>query len=412
MHPSATDSVDAMVLDADLRQALVAIRSLGRHGLRVAAFGQRRSAPALASRWCREGLVSPAPPTSRRSLEALELALRHIRPHVLIPSADGTVELLRRHRVLLGQKARIALAQDDALEIAIDKERSLSLAQELGIGVPRGVIVRAPDDVRAAIREVRLPAVVKPTQSWQEDEHGGARLDARLVIDEAEARCAVAELTRFGGRALFQEYLPGRREAVSLFCTDGVVRARFAQWAERTSPPIGGESVLRQSIAVPQDLGGSAERLVREIGLDGYAEVEFRRDGDGAPRLMEINPRLSASVELAVRSGIDFPALLYRWAAGEPVAAVRGYKVGTWMRYLRGDLMSTVAALRQRGRPGVAPPCQALMGFAASFLRPMRYDYLDWRDPSPALRAAANFWQEMLHATTRARSRLAQRWSG
>ncbi len=43
-------------------------------------------------------------------------------------------------------------------------------------------------------------------------------------------------------------------------------------------PPLGGVSVFRKSIAVPQDIGDQAERLVRAINLEGYCEVEFRRD--------------------------------------------------------------------------------------------------------------------------------------
>src|SRR2546430_14580761 len=88
----------------------------------------------------------------------------------------------------------------------------------------------------------------------------------------------------------------------------------------RTDPPLGGLSVLRQSIAVPPDIGPQAEALVREIDLEGYSEVEFRRDAAGVSYLMEINPRLSASVEVAVRAGVDFPNLLYQWASGGPIA--------------------------------------------------------------------------------------------
>src|SRR2546428_11180085 len=129
-----------------------------------------------------------------------------------------------------------------------------------------------------------------------------------------------------------------------------------------SSDLLGGESVLRQSIAVPPDIGEHAELLVREIDLEGYSEVEFRRDSAGVPHLMEINPRLSASVEIAVRSGVDFPYLLYRWATEEPIDKVASYRIGGWMRYLSGDLMATVAALQQRSRPGVTPPVQAGLG--------------------------------------------------
>src|SRR5256885_4671083 len=60
--------------------------------------------------------------------------------------------------------------------------------------------------------------------------------------------CALPILTRLGGSVLFQRLLSGRREAVSLLYANGEIYARFAQWARRTDPPLGGESVLRQKI--------------------------------------------------------------------------------------------------------------------------------------------------------------------
>src|SRR5207245_7013715 len=140
--------------------------------------------------------------------------------------------------------------------------------------------------------------------------------------------------------------------------------------AKRTEPPLGGNSVLRQSIVVPPDTGAQAEALVRELDLEGYSEVEFRRDSNYVPYLMELNPRLSASVEIAVRSGVDFPCLLYQWASGGPIDKVEGYRTGGWMRYLTGDLMTTITALQQRGRPEVTPPVRAVLGFAHSFFMP------------------------------------------
>ncbi len=155
--------------------------------------------------------------------------------------------------------------------------------------------------------------------------------------------------------------------------------------------------MLRQSIAIPSDIGMQAEQLVREIELEGYSEVEFRRDSAGKPYLMEINPRLSASVELAVHAGVDFPYLLYQWANEERINQVAGYHVGGWMRYLRGDVASTVSALQQQGRPGIPARSQVLLDFFQSFCVPMNYDYLDWRDPFPALLTSADFVRYISH---------------
>ncbi len=382
---------DALVLNASLRQSLVAVRSLGRRGLRVAAAGVHHNTPALSSRWCRQAFVLPPEEALGAYLAALTAWLEATTARLLIASSDATIALLRAHRAWLEPRVRLALADERALAIAVNKEQTLAVARRLGLHVPREVVVRDAPELPVALTEVGLPAVVKPCESWLANGRQGARLGAQLVVTPAEARRAVAAVTRFGKAAHIQELLTGRREAVSFVYAGGEVYARFAQWATRTSPPLGGDSVLRQSIAIPRDIGPQAEALVREINLEGYSEVEFRRDAAGVPYLMEINPRLSASVEVAVRAGVDFPCLLYQWASGGPIERVASYRIGGWMRHLGGDITTTIAALRQQGRPGVSPPARALLDFGLSFLKPMAYDYWSWQDPLPAIRATTGF---------------------
>ena len=296
---------DVLVLNAALRQSLVAVRSLGRRELQVAAAGTHRDTPALSSRWCRQGFVFPPEEALDAYVATLDAWLERAGAQVLIASNDATIALLRLHRARFERRVCLALGDERALAIAVNKERTLAVARRLGLHVPCEIVVREVGDVPAALKEIGLPAVIKPCESWLWNGREGARLGAELVVTPAEARRAVAAVTRFGEPALLQQLLTGRREAVSFLYADGEVYARFAQWAKRTSPPLGGNSVLRQSIAIPADIGGDAESLVREINLEGYSEVEFRRDAAGVPYLMEINPRLSASVEVAVRAGVD-----------------------------------------------------------------------------------------------------------
>jgi predicted ATP-grasp superfamily ATP-dependent carboligase len=398
---------DALVLDANLRQSLVTVRSLGRRGLRVAALETadilKRSpyVPTFSSRWCRRSYIAPGYEQDTEPYhDYLKRLLESDGARVLITSSDGTLAVIRKHRAELERSARIALAKETALEAAINKDMTLEIARRLGIGIPRGVVVRAVGEVAEAIREIGLPAVIKPAESWLWGEGGqpGVRLICQLVTTAEEARMAVEELTQYGGSTIFQQFLAGRREAVSLLYANGEIYARFAQWAKRTQPPLGGTSVYRQSIAVPEDIGDSAERLVREIELEGYSEIEFRRDDAGAPYLMEINPRLSASIEVAVRAGVDFPYLLYQWANDERIDRVEKYRTGGWMRYLEGDLLTTAQAIRRSGRPGVTPPAQAIAEFVGAFFVPAGYDYADSKDPLPMWTATRDFayraWQK------------------
>lgn len=405
----ARKSFDALIVDAALRQSLVSVRSLGLRGYHVLALDTHADAPAFSSRWCAKSVVTPSTNIDEAYLDDLLHVLEQTGAKVLITSADGTVALVRRYRERLERHVQIALASDAALAIAVNKEQTLKIASQLGLNIPRGLLLSSVDDVAQAVHDIGLPAVVKPVESWLWNGPQGARFASQLVTTPEEARRSVAELTISGGTVLFQQFLTGRREAVSLLYAQGEVYARFAQWAKRMEPPLGGQSVVRQSIPMPEDIGVQAERLVRAIDLEGYSEVEFRRDSAGVPYLMEINPRLSASVEVAVRAGIDFPYLLYQWANGEKIDRPEGYRTGLWMRYLRGDIMTTIEALQQRGRPGVPTPARAILDFWLSFFIPMQYDYVDWRDPVPALKASLDFTRSWVGGAVMKRLKLQRR---
>jgi predicted ATP-grasp superfamily ATP-dependent carboligase len=353
--------------------------------------------PAFSSRWCQQAFICPADEGAEEYFSYLEQLLDQLSVRVLMASSDATVALIRQHREQLEQRVHIALAKEPALGIAINKERTLEIAEQLGLNIPRATSVKAVSQVEAALDEIGLPAIVKPVESWGWNKQEGMRLTCRLVTTLEEACLAVEELTRFGGTVLFQQFISGRRESISLLYAGGQVYARYAQWHTRI---VGGESAVRESIAVPADIGDAAERLVREIDLEGCSEVEFRRDSVGKPYLMEINPRLWASTELAVRSKVDFPYLLYQWASGEKIDMVKSYPVGGRLRYLKGEFLNIAAAFvpsRQKNKQEleVTPPARAILDFCLSFFTPMGYDCVDWRDPLPVWTAIVGFVRDI-----------------
>ena len=274
--------------------------------------------------------------------------------------------------------------------MANDKQRTLAIADELGIPHPRTVPIDRVEDASAALAEVGVPAVIKPVQSWVSNSDLATRVISEAVLNESEALAYVERLHEVGSTAVAQQLVTGPREAVSVFYAKGRVWAKFAQVAHRTTPALGGVSVVRESIPMPADLESAALALVHALDLEGYSEIEFRRDAADRPMLMEINARLSGSLELAVRSGVAFPALLWRWAAGEPLVPVAGFRTGVKMRHLKGDVKWLKENLKGRGkRPDCVPPKKALATFARDFLRRQSYDYMDRADLGPAFVAVA-----------------------
>jgi predicted ATP-grasp superfamily ATP-dependent carboligase len=205
------------------------------------------------------------------------------------------------------------------------------------------------------------------------------------VVDEVEALAVVQNYLSAGAKVLAQQLACGRREGVTLFIDGGEVRAACAHAAYRTSPPLGGASVIRESLPLQEDIHSAAVRLATAIGLEGVCEVEFRRDAAGRPLLMEVNARLAGTIENAVHSGVDLPMMIWQWATGEPVPQAGDYRTGVRTRWLRGDLRWLRDNRGRAGRPDSVPTARALAIFCAEFARTYHYDCLDRRDLGPAL---------------------------
>src|SRR5262249_126279 len=145
--PSASTRTDALVVDANLRQALLAVRALGRTGLTVGVAesedecSRSLGIPAFLSRWSAWHRVLPgvAHDPSGYVSALLDLVREHP-TRVLIPSGDASIAALRPRRSdfeALG--VSVALASEPALDVANDKQRTMEAAAELGIRYPRSV---------------------------------------------------------------------------------------------------------------------------------------------------------------------------------------------------------------------------------------------------------------------------------
>jgi predicted ATP-grasp superfamily ATP-dependent carboligase len=236
-------------------------------------------------------------------------------------------------------------------------------------------------DLAAVFAEFAFPFVLKPTVSWTGRSNG--RLVPVEVINRAEAEDAARRFLAAGSSLLAQEWACGRREGVTLFIVDGEVVASCGHAAYRTSPPLGGASVVRESIPIPPDIYSASVRLATAIGIQGSCEVEFRRDASNRALLMEINPRLAGTIYNAIHSGIDLPLMTWQWAAGLPVDRASGYRTGVRTRWLHGDLRWLQETPRRAGRPDGMSRARALWTFTTEFGRTRHYDCFDWRDLSP-----------------------------
>ena len=135
-------------------------------------------------------------------------------------------------------------------------------------------------------------------------------------------------------------------------------------------------SVLSEAIAPDPELLAGSERLLAELHWTGVAMVEFRRAPTGPAFLMEMNPRLWGSLQLAIDAGVDFPSLLVALHRGAPIPAAQA-RLGTRTRWLLGDVDHLLICLRRpelrrQLRNQRAPRCCAISRAASSTDRASR----------------------------------------
>lgn len=212
----------------------------------------------------------------------------------VVPTVDAELLPIARARSRFeAHGVELLLAPLEALERCIDK---LALHQ-----VCRDVLPCPETALAGEAAPSAGPWILKPRSG--SGSRGIRRLDS---LDELEA----------SDDWLVQELLPGAEYSVDvLIAADGQVLAAVPR--ERLKVDSG-VAVAARTVVDPelQELAG---RAALAVGIRGVANVQLKRDRQGRPRLLEINPRLAGTMELTVLAGANLPALWVELAEGRTV---------------------------------------------------------------------------------------------
>jgi len=389
---AATDKRTVLVTDAGRGSAIAMIRSLGRRGHRVIAADSEPGSLGFRSRYTDRICLYPSPTKDPRGfVTALLDAVSAEQVDLLIPVTDDTILPLSAGRELFNGSCRLALPAADALEITTNKMKTLELAARLGVPTPRTAVATSVEEACDAAAQFEWPIVIKPLASrlfrnQQCIEH----LSVGYAQDRAGLESSVRE---FVGRTpvLMQEYIRGTGFGVEMLTWRGRSLAAFQHRRLREVPISGGASSLRESVPLEREPFDFAARMLRALDWTGLAMVEFK-SGPRGLRLMEINGRPWGSLPLAVRSGVDFPALLAEMylngPPGELDETANSYRSGVRARNLELDLAWIGAVMAGvRRYPFLPAPSRrealaALIGLADPHCK---FDIQSFDDPWPGL---------------------------
>ena len=107
---------------------------------------------------------------------------------------------------------------------------------------------------------------------------------------------------------MLQEYLPGTEYTVDVLAVNGKVVAG----ATKRNGDVDG--IAKRSEIVPN--GEAFDQCVKAceaLSLDGNVGFDLKENADGVPYIIDINPRLTATVSLIQKAGLNLPYYGYRY---------------------------------------------------------------------------------------------------
>ena len=365
-------SARIVITDAEERAVLGASRGLASAGYRVCAVARFRPAATHWSRSCAERVLLPDPRDSVPAfVEGLEQLLATGRYSVLLPGSDASLQAISDHRDRLEPFTKVGLPPQDVVRSCLDKLALLRAAEAAGLSSPESRSCATRSEAADAAAELGYPVVLKPVSSFARS-GGGLRQQGVVVVEDAKALARVVP-------AYVPPFLVQRFEHASFLSCTGVIADRrllalTTSRVPRLWPPVAGMHTFSETVPVPDGLADRARRLLNMLGWQGIFQFQMLESDDGRFSVIDLNPRVFASVTLDARAGANLAAVWCDWLLGgrpEPVFARPGFRY----RWEEGELCHFAWQLR-RGR----------LLAAAAVLAPHRRVVHAWfrvRDPGP-----------------------------
>jgi predicted ATP-grasp superfamily ATP-dependent carboligase len=344
----------AIVTDGMWRKSLSAIRALGKAGFHVHVLGDSWITVGFWSRFAGQRVLAPDAKQNAAGfgrilsahLESIAAAMPPGIKPVLLPMEEDSLRYLVKEREALRFHTDFLAPEPDALAVCLDKGATMALAARLGIPHPR------TDVAESATALLQITAdfagsefVVKPLRG---SGSRGVRYNPSFDAKTVEA------YWQSYGPALVQERIASEGDAIGvslLFGADGACLAHFCHKRLQQYPNSGGPSTDRIGINNPLLLNQSLT-LLRALKWAGVAMVEWKIDPrDATAKLMEINPRFWGSLELAIRSGVNFPVLYAQAAAGQPTMYAQPLEAVRCRWLVPGDILRWITARASAREP-------------------------------------------------------------
>lgn len=327
--------IHVLLLEGFGRQVMPIMQAFHDLGCHITTYNKSKLDMGYASRYPNKKLIEFWDRNDEeKSYAALLKVLKADHYDVTIPMTDFSATMLSRHKEELLQYTRPAVNDWDVFMQAGDKLNTMIACMDNSIPCPYTLReVKTLDDVLNS--DIQYPFIIKPRIGY-------GSIGFHVIHNEEELRRVFETSVEEHGDMLVQEYIP--QTDIQYKCEvfidgDGEVKSAVVFDKTRWYPIDGGSTCCSASVKRP-DIVESSVKLLKAIGWRGYGDVDLIQDPrDKVAKVMEINPRITASVKVCFAAGVDFARQIVEHEMGMPVTDYPDYEVDRRLRYMHTDLL-------------------------------------------------------------------------
>ena len=332
---NANYKIKVLLLEGFARQSMPMMEALHKNGYHVTTYNSSRLDMGYVSKYPDKKLLLPWNRENEdESFGYLLELLKKEHFDVTIPLIDFSATMLARHKDELKKYTNPAVNDWEIFQKAQDKLQTMMACMENGIPCPKTLDnpTRVEDIIAS---ELEYPFIIKPRVGY-------GSIGFHCIRNEEELRKHYDECVKKFGGMVVQEYIP--QTDIQYKCEvfidrNGDVKSAHVFDKTRWYPIDGGSTCCSTSVDRP-DIVENSVKLLKAIGWIGYGDVDLIQDPrDGIAKVMEINPRITASVKVCFKSGVDFARQIVENEMGKEVTDYTEYKKGITLRYMHTDLL-------------------------------------------------------------------------
>ena len=371
MSSRGTNKSKILLTDGNYKHTWAAARAIASSGYIVDVIGGNRSISSK-SKHVRKNVFNINTLSTNNLNKFLEI-IKKEQYNIVLGIGASSIKFLSDNREQISKHVKLLLPPKQSLAICLDKIQTMKFASAHNICIPKTYLFKSMKDVNYLKKVGNFPIIIKSADEVD-------KKIPTLYISSREDlnKNLIEKIFAFNSSFIAQERIFGRAEAFFAIYKNGLLIDYMMHERMRENPITGGPSTKARSI-YKQDLYTFGKLALDKLEWNGVAMVEFKRDTLGQLHLLEINPKFWGSLDLALATGVNFPTLAVKIAAGKNVTPKKYHaRKKTFQWPLDGDIELGVKNL------------QLLPSIIADLINPKINKNIYLNDLSPSIHTVIN----------------------